>query len=303
MCIVHQRSTFRFKSKPDMFCTSAMSLVCFFRDLQSLVVIFFIFKPGVAAVDWHEFRLAVQQSDNRATRYENLDPARANPVRNITCLGDSLHLRLPMLGDFDPNRADVQKLCAKPQYNGGSPGQNAGAYCTEPPFPPYTGDIAFDASSDARASKVLQNPRVLLACRYRCFCNWGVADTSVQPKPIFRERRLNVQPRSSRLTYELQLDIDNDFTTPRERKRGQYGLMLVDSLRLLTQSQLSREGRYVPQDKLYDHISLDPGNRIQCGGDMPTFNLPPPYTHQDFIATGSNPVQSLCAMQLSGGAK
>ena len=230
-------------------------------------------------------------------------PARANPVRNITCLGDSLNLRLPLLGAFNPNLVSVQKVCAKPQYDGGEHLQHAGGYCSEPPFPPYTGDISFDRNVDAGASRLLQNPRVLLACRYRCFCNWNVADTSIQPKTNMRGRRFETESLQSQNSYELRLDIDDDFTTLRRDHNGQFGEMTVDTLKLLRQSQLSRERHHSPYRGMYDLISLDPGNKIVCSGDMPPFPLPRPFTPWDFITLGPFPIQKLCATQLSGGAK
>ena len=237
---------------------------------------------------------------------KNFDPAQANPIRNITCVGDDLALELPFPGDFDPNQVSTQKVCAKPQYNGGARGQHAGAYCYQPPFAPYAGDIAFDTSPGAEASSELQNPRVLLSCRYRCFCNWGLTDQSHQPNAALLINQLEMQPRASEYTYKLQLDIDDDFITPRAQKMGKQGAVQVDSLGLVTRTQLVVEGQqlrpYVPYMP-HEYISLDPGNKIRCRGNMPTFRLPPPYTRQDFIDPDVDSIQYLCAMQLSGGNK
>ena len=271
--------------------------------LQSFRFALLYFALCVHSTRYEDYWRIVQESDRATGRAENFDPARANPVRNVTCLGDSLDLELPMIGSFNPNQVTMQKLCAKPQYNGGARGQHAGAYCHEPPFEPFTGNIAFDVSPAADTSTHLQSPRVLLSCQYRCFCNWGLADLSVQPKTLLHLTQLEVQPRKSANTYELQLDIQNDFTEPKARKMGKQGETWVDSVELITQTQLSVERRWPTYNEPYEDLSLDPGNKIRCRGAMPTFNLPRPYTNQDFTAFSLNPVQELCAMQLSGGNK
>ena len=291
----------------DIIPTTNMSPSRLLRDLQSLMLMLFLISTGNCQT-WMtelEYMNEIHRNDRpaSASQQENYDPTRANPVRNITCIGDSLNFRLPMLGNFDPNQVSVHKICAKPQYGGGAPGEHAGAYCSEPPFQRYTGDIAFDRNVNADASRLLQNPRVLLACRYRCFCTWNLADRSLtQPKTNQRGGRFNVESRQSQNSYELRLDMDDDFTTWRRSHMGQFQARYVDTLRLLRQSQLSRESGHSPYRGMYDYISLDPANKIECSGDMPTFNLPPPYTHWDFTQS-PNPVQKLCAMQLSGGAK
>ena len=283
--------------------TSTMPSSQYFGFLQSLLLILPNLSFRVESTRYEDYRQAVLEHDYATGWAENFDPTQANPVRNVTCIGDSLDLQIPMIGGFNPNQVTLQKLCAKPQYNGGARGQHAGAYCYEPPFEPFTGDIAFDISPDAEASTQLQNPRVLLSCSYLCFCNWGLADTSIQPKTRLHLTQLEVQPRTSESTYELQLDIEDDFTTPLAQKMGRQGTVQVDSLEIVTQSQLSVERQWPTHNEPYEDVSLDPGNKIRCGGEMPTFNLPPPYVHRDFTTLRTNPVQNLCAMQLSGGYK
>ena len=65
---------------------------------------------------------------------ENFDPAEANPVGGITCLGRPYDLRLPIQpGGFDPNSVSLQHLCAKPQYGGGAQYQHVGGFCVQRP--------------------------------------------------------------------------------------------------------------------------------------------------------------------------
>lgn len=224
---------------------------------------------------------------------ENFDPAEADPWGNITCVGSSLDIRLPMLGDFNPNRVSMQKLCAKPQYNGGARGQHAGAFCFLPPHEGFTGEVAFDFSDGAQASKELQNRRLLITCFYRCFCNYGLTDPLMQPKsnwPYFRTGR-----RPSISTYELQIDVNNDFTTPAEQKMGRRGLTSVDSLQLIAWTQITQPLQAISNEE-HQYLSLDPGNEIVCRGNLPDFTLPSPYRTSDF-----KNIQEMCAMQLTGG--
>ncbi len=223
------------------------------------------------------------------------------PENNISCVGRFPDLKLPLLNDgFDPNNASMQQLCAKTQY-GGSAKHHAGGYCWARPgtFSYHsadndtTGDVGFDMSPIAQASTQLQNPRFLLACFYRCFCNYGLQDASVQPKSRYAYFRTSMA--RSLFSYELQLDLDNDFTTSQLLKMGKQGARRVKSTRVPERSELaqakdptSRMGR--------GSITLDPANEIECRGNLPNFVLPSPYTMSDFTS-----MQELCATQLSGG--
>ncbi len=281
-----------------------MPSIHYFSALRSLLLFLPNLSLRVESTRVGSYLQAVRQYDNAAGSVENFDPTQANPARNVTCIGDDLALELPMIGDFNPNQVSVHKLCAKPQYNGGARGQHAGAYCSDPPLSPYTGNIAFDSSPGAEASPMLQNDRVLLSCRYRCYCNWGLIDPSRQPRANTMRYRLEVIPRVSNRTYELAIDRNDDFTTPRAQKMGKQGLTYVDSLELSTRSQLiaqDRRPRHRRPHTTERHISLDPGNKIQCDNATPTFNLPPPYQRWEFVHPDTNYAQQLCAVQLSGG--
>ena len=221
---------------------------------------------------------------------------------NITCVGQFPDLKLPILEDgFDPNQASMQQLCAKTRYGGGEPGHQVGGYCWARPgtFSYHTtdndttGDVGFDLTPPAQASTVLQNPRFLLACFYRCFCNYNLQNPSVQPKSRYAFFRTSTT--RSAFSYDMQLDLNNDFTTPRSLKMGMQGARRVKSVRvpersesLQTKSPTARMGRVL--------ISLDPENEIECRGDLPNFVLPSPYSISDFVS-----MQELCATQLNGG--
>ena len=63
-------------------------------------------------------------------RYENYNPAEADPAGAIKCVGDRYDGELPVDEYFNPNTVSMQKLCAKPQYGGGSPGTHIGGWCS-----------------------------------------------------------------------------------------------------------------------------------------------------------------------------
>lgn len=137
-----------------------------------------------------------------------------DPRRNITCLGSSYDLRLPPgVNGTDPNELTMQQLCAKTIYGGAPAGRHLGGWCSRglqtkdekdaddsddeemttnfENFSDLTG-VSFDMSDNSHVDEVLIDPRFLLGCFNRCFCNYGVTDLTTQPKrdegrvPIYR---------------------------------------------------------------------------------------------------------------------
>ena len=245
---------------------------------------------------------SLDNSTDAGYHTHELDDERVNPENNITCVGQTPDLRLPLLQDgFNPNMASMQQLCAKTKYGGGQAGQHAGAYCWIRPGTAShnnigndtTGDVGFDLSLGAQTSAQLQNPRFLLACFYRCFCNYGLENPSIQPKSKYTYFRTSTT--RSFFSYELQLDLDNDFTTSRQLKRGKQGWRRVKSTRVPERPENAQISSPSAGMGL-QYITLDAGNEIECRGDLPTFVLPAPYATSDF---GS--LQELCATQMNGG--
>jgi len=131
-----------------------------------------------------------------------------DPRRNITCLGSSYDLQLPIRSDgTNPNEYTMQQLCAKTIYGGAPPGQHLGGWCSKglpyvekdfdsiiPVSPTEDFDdndhltstipqgISFDDSAAAQAASDGWDLRFLLGCFNRCFCNYGVEDLTIQPK-------------------------------------------------------------------------------------------------------------------------
>ena len=221
---------------------------------------------------------------------ENFDPAEANPKGNITCLGDEYDLALPTWDGFNPNGISMQKLCAKTQYGGGPANQNVGGFCYYFNSTPSNPRLTFDPSPEAQASTVLSNPRVLLGCAYRCFCNYGINNTSIQPKTNPGVYKYHL---ASNDTYYLQIDINDETMPPFYQKKGPFGRHQVDTLGLDFRPEIRR---FPTEDWSWTEISLDPGNLIKCHGDLPSFDPLPPFNRLDF-----RNVQQMCAVALSFG--
>ena len=222
---------------------------------------------------------------------ENFDPALADPKGNVTCFGESYDLKLPSWDGLNPNELSMQELCAKTQYGGAPPGQNIGAYCyylnSTDPCP----RIMFDPTPEAQANIHFANPRVLLGCAYRCFCNYGLDNTNIQPieHPGIHDFHM-----ASDETYMLQIDVNDETEPPFYTKQGPFGSDRVKALGL--DSRPERRGhQFEPGHQepwFWTEISVDPENEIVCHGDLPTFDIPFPFTRQSF-----RNVQQLCAMQ------
>ncbi len=217
-----------------------------------------------------------------------VDPALLAAWHNISCVGQSYDLKLPLQAGWNPNNVSVQHLCAKTKHGGGPGEQNIGGWCDH-------GEVVFDYQDSAQVNRQLSIPRVQLGCRYRCFCNHNVPEDqlSVQPRASEEQVSLRVGSTQSSQTNEIRLDIIDDFTAPWV-KRGRRGTEMVPSVRL---SHVMENDVYEDLfSARYQYVSQDPGNSIRCAGPLPTFNLPQPYASSDF----SN-LQEMCAVQLNGG--
>ena len=251
-----------------------------------------------------------------------------DPRRNITCLGNGYDLQLPLRPDgVDPNHFTMQQLCAKTIYGGAPAGQHLGGWCsrglevtenpeligsddsdTDVPFdesntePSAVTGVSFDLSPASHASAAGADPRFLLGCFNRCFCSWGVADLTKQPKRDVPSNADTYLDRSDS-TGEILLDVTDDVTTTQWHHSGRLGNVEVDTVEITEAVEPNVEGgmgNYVlisanPPDPPW-RLSLDVGNYITCEGDLPGFPLPQPYPVSEF----RNP-QELCAVQWSGG--
>lgn len=221
-------------------------------------------------------------------RTENFNPAEADPSGNITCLGDRYAIDLPVIAGFNPNLVTMHKLCAKPQYNGGLPGQHVGGWCA--PIISSHGferRLAFDPSPGAQINTALASPRVLLGCLLRCYCNSAATEMNVQP--VATDEALHNNFRQSTSTYEIKIDVVDDFDVPMAQHMGSLTGRWVNSVYALRAVQIGP-----PYDPRL--ISVDEQNSIDCRGSLPSFPLPPPFGASDF-----GNLQELCAVQFFRG--
>lgn len=146
----------------------------------------------------------------RGTIAENFDPAQADPRKSITCVGSSYDLNLPNLGDFNPNLLTMQQLCPKPQFGGGLPERHVGGWCDSPAL--SVPQLAFDINPAARLNSVLSNPRVYLACLYRCFCSFGFEPGAPQSRAeLYNGQTVLSSPVGQ--VHQYQIEVIKDFDT------------------------------------------------------------------------------------------
>ncbi|KAI9676056.1 MAG: hypothetical protein M1817_000799 [Caeruleum heppii] len=243
-------------------------------------------------------------------RDDNVLPAFANPAHNVSCVGeaDDLGEHLPIHNGFDPNGVSMQKLCVKPQFGGGQIGQHLGGFCQPPPdaaaastssAPPPLGRVAFDPSPAAITAKWLRNPRLLLHCRSRCFCNYGIpeAQRNVQPKEIPADYGTELRRGNA---YRIEIDVVDDHVNAVADSRAVLDHWAADSVARKMTKVFDGEPEVPPFE---DGMNLPPmpvsitrANQIECEGPLPEWPAPPPFTWDDFTD-----LRSLCATQLSGG--
>lgn len=244
---------------------------------------------------------------------DNLIPTNADPSLSITCVGDSYAYNLPVSAGFDTSHITMQQLCAKTQFNGGQPGQHIGGWCD---YTRYRPQVVFDLTAPAQVNSVLANPRVMTACQYRCFCNYGLGADSIQPPaPVALEATWR-----SDQTYEMTVEVVNDFNgpawannviaaqfgtpqsdglevdVPLSSHKGKKGALPVRVAEVLTMSQQV----YQRDKSTLAHatfMSMNEDNQIECSGVRPPWPLPFPFIMGQFPD-----LTSLCAVEFSGGS-
>ena len=193
-------------------------------------------------------------------------------IYNITCLGRS---DIPWASRYGNNLRSLQQSCAAARFYGSTAIHlNYGAYCER-------GDVAFtltawdtrDQINHALTRRLL---RAMLECRTRCFCNHGLPDPNEQPKLVPTSRLTFSGPLPNEETKDT---IPVDTRTPATLTRPL----------LMTRMLFNR-----PNNPL--GVGIFRTNMIQCGGPLPQFDLPGPWSVEEFQNN-----QELCAVQLSGG--
>ena len=126
---------------------------------------------------------------------------------NITCVGDKYDLDLPMINGFNPNLLSMQQICALPQY-GGMPDQHIGGWCDASSLDMRSWHLSFDISPASGANQLLANPRVMLACFYRCWCNYG-GDLPVVHHPLGNSEIVKTKEGE---THAITIDVAVSYT-------------------------------------------------------------------------------------------
>ncbi|KAI9675009.1 MAG: hypothetical protein M1817_001415 [Caeruleum heppii] len=234
---------------------------------------------------------------NQPHTIENFDPAEANPAGKITCLGPLPPWPLPSISDYDANTFTLQELCAKPQYGGRAPYQHLGGFCftrREASAPIGSRQfVAFDFSDGAKISDLLWNPRSVLYCRSRCYCDAHALDRSVQPyivPDIFRTAW-----KEAFRGYAVKIDVPDDYSMFAPPHRNEHeGFIKTTSVWRATEVQPAPNVRnYAFSEPI---VTMDQANHVTCEGPLPRWSLPWPFTPAQFSS-----LQRLCAVQLSGG--
>lgn len=263
--------------------------------------------------------LALGKGDNHVEKRTFV----GDPRSNITCLGSSYDLRIPLRTDgFDLNQLTMQQLCAKPIYGGADIPRALGGWCSagveidyryvDPPGEPAWGPsdtfhLRTGVSFDFRVSEWLSigsddfnDDRLYVGCLNRCFCNWEIEDLSIQPKrEVPSNADVIIIPTYPRHVQKLKVEIA-EFLEERDTQPDMDG-DLVTVLQIIPDlHEPNEEGEVSETDaQSYEdvlNLALDPGNEITCEGDLPSFVLPPPYSVADF-----RDPQQLCAVQWFGG--
>ena len=267
-----------------------------------IVFVLYLFFASIPSVFAGIGSSSVSQTDNT-------DPQKADARYNITCLGE-YDRSLPLDAGFSPIYPlgiPMQTLCAKTQFNGGPPGHHVGGWCQASHL---HSEVVFDLSVASQINPVVANPRVMLACSYRCFCNFGLAPDAIQPR-----YGSYAETWESDQTYELQLDVVDDYDVPWTENfaelpgnnlvevpqishKGTAGKSPVTVAEIKTQSQQTYDLDPTGAEAHSTYVSMDAENEIECHGFLPRFPLPSPFRTSDFSTLGE-----LCAVQWSGGKR
>lgn len=251
-----------------------------------------------------------------------------DPRRNITCLGSSYDMRLPIRPDgVDLNQLTMQQLCAKRAYGGAGISRAMGGWCSKGLEPAYIADeyggdmewrqddgmlptltgVSFDATGAEDTNppgwapnQPYFNDRLYAGCLNRCFCSWELDDLTIQPKrEVPSNADVVTRKRDESRFIEIKLEIVDmsgqgyhpGFNNRVPDDTEISVLQVMEDL-----GEPNEEGGYAKTHSIEFpevlELSLDPGNDITCEGDLPSFSLPPPYTNADFRTA-----QELCAVQ------
>jgi hypothetical protein len=223
---------------------------------------------------------------------ENLDPAEANPVMSVTCVGGSSDLSPKLKVRNGYRSLSMQEVCAKPQYGGRDRRPNLAAYCGN-------GDVTFDAPEQEQwgGRGDLSTPQqdhllAQLECRNRCYCGHMTAQ---QPKIVPATRNnFDVAPVKDPWWKPsvFSLDVeDSDTLSLHQKPNPRTNIFIGHQVDVQRELALG----LIP-DFINVEVAMLQENHISCIGNLPSFALPSPWSVNDFHDN-----QELCAVQFSKG--
>lgn len=224
-----------------------------------------------------------------------------------------------MINGFNLNLLSMQQICALPQY-GGMPDQHIGGWC-DARSNQQMGDwrLSFDISPASGANRLLANPRVMLACSYRCWCSRGRYHPSWDQPRVEPEISETEEHKAHAITIDVVSDFFEpwqDHLDPSPQETIDQG-EIIDIALPLPEDAVGISDEMVSSTRLYTkpypwtassrhpgpnieskafYVAMNKDNRIQCWGDLPRFPFPGHYSQRDF-----QDLQSICAVQSSGG--
>ena len=146
-----------------------------------------------------------------------------------------------------------------------------------------------------------ERARMAFGCLYRCFCNYGLEELSVQPyKPPWFTQFLRKADDSSAI--EMQIEADWMFYDQVLIRNyllwDQYASTIigVDSIWAFVGPQTALNTLYHRMPSTIFAVSMHPENAIECRESLPTFPVPAPFQMSDF-----RNLTQLCAVAWSGG--
>ena len=259
-------------------------------------------------------RIFINLSSSRLVASQNFNPGTSHSVR---CDGPLPDFGLPVLPGWNLSQSTLQEICAMQAYGGEDPeyqgelSRNLNFFClgssqslTSHRGPPQ---VAFSAQG---RDSILRNPRLLLYCRDRCYCDRWVDPNSppLTQKPegvpasnlmswisLGSVATLDITPS---MVYEIKVEERDDFTNPTIHQLLDRQMM-VWTTRIRSANWRFHGASYglFPQPDRY--VSLDPLNYIKCeSGSLPRYLTPPaPYDNADQFPT----ILEFCGTAFSGG--
>lgn len=228
----------------------------------------------------------------------------------VTCQGNT-NIYLPVFDEYDPNELSLQQLCVKPQHGGGEAFQHVGGFCGLGNDGPQ---VVFDSTPPSQVDMRLFNPRMLLMCQYRCYCNGYNPGVTKGPFPGLENFYDEVQ-NPYLIVPDIVQDFDEDPPDEISNPIHEEETLYYHIFQLHYSEAVFRVRRGVGQhlpdirdammhENSWEEVQLvtpEESKVVFCGGPMPNFPLPAPMTAEDFAHPNVPAVERLCASAIDAG--